>query len=358
MKTIFKSHRGIALLLTVSITSLLVVSALEIHRSVRASLISTALTRDRFVLAEIAESGTHAAMAVLIKDKKESNTDSLQEDWADPETLKEILNEISFEEGELSVQIIDELGKIQINALVTPDNGQNFNEPQRLLWERLLNWMKSQHESFEDMDVTEIINSIKDWLDSGDDDAITGLSGAESDYYETLDPPYTARNGPIRHLGELARIKGITPELLHGIDDFQGLSQFVTVFGNDPSGATGTSSFDFGKININTAPMPVILSLLPSESEDVAQAIIDYREARDGEEYVNVLSKPRTMVESVGLTDADIDYRLLASVSDIFRIVATGNLEQMKTTVTAVARREQNPETGKWECRVLSWKVE
>ena len=358
MKTVFKSNRGIALLLTVSITSLLVVAALELHRNVRASLISTALTRDRFVLAEIAESGTHAAMAVLIKDKKESNTDSLQEDWADPETLKEILNEISFEEGELSVQIIDELGKIQINALVTPDNGQNFNEPQRLIWERLLNWMKSQHESFENLDVTAILNAIKDWLDSGDDDAITGVSGAESDYYESLDPPYTARNGPIRHLGELLRIKGVTPELLYGIDDVLGLSQFVTVYGTDLFGAAGPSPLESGKININTAPMPVILSLLPSESEDVAQAIIDYREARDGEEYVHDLSSPKAMVASVGLADADIELRLLASASDIFQIVATGRMEQMKTAVTAVVKREQNPDTGKWECRVLSWKVE
>lgn len=358
MKTVFKSHRGIALLLTVSITSLLVVAALELHRNVRASLLSTALTRDRFVLAEIAESGVHAAMAVLIKDKKESSTDSLQEDWADPEKLKEILNEVSFEEGNLSVQIIDELGKIQINTLVTPDNGQNFNEPQRLIWERLLNWMKSQHESFEEMDVTAIINSLKDWLDSGDDDTITGVSGAESDYYEDLDPPYTARNGPIRHLGELARIKGITPELLYGFDDLQGLSQFVTVFGNAPLGATGTSYSDSGKININTAPMPVILSLLPSESEDVAQAIIDYREARDGEEYTHDLSSPTAMVASVGLADTDIDFSLFASTSDIYQIVATGSLERMKTTVTAVVRREQDPDTGKWVCRVLSWKAE
>ncbi len=49
-----------------------------------------------------------------------------------------------------------------------------------------------------------IINSLKDWLDSGDDDAITGLSGAESDYYEGLEPPYSCKNGPMDNLGEVA----------------------------------------------------------------------------------------------------------------------------------------------------------
>jgi len=357
LKTILKNHRGIALLLTVSITALLVVAALELHRNVRASLISSAMTRDRFVLSEMAASGVHAAMAVLIKDKKESYSDSLQEDWADPEKLKEILNEVSFDEGNLTVRIIDELGKIQINTLVTTDGGQNFNEPQRLIWERFLNWMKSQHESFEEMDVTAIINSIKDWLDTGDDDAITGVTGAESDYYEDLDPPYTSRNGPVRHQGELMRIKGITPGLFYGIDEIQGISQFVTIYGSDSSGPASTS-VDTGKININTAPLPVILSLLPSESEDVAQAIIDYREAKDGDEYTHDLSSSTAMVGAIGLADADIDFSLFTSTSDIFRILATGRLNEMKSTVMAIVKREQNPKTGKWQCRVLSWRAE
>jgi len=67
----------------------------------------------------------------------------------------------------------------------------------------------------EDATPTAIINSLKDWLDSGDDDAITGLSGAESSYYQSLDIPYPCKNGPVLHVGELALIKGIIPELLY-----------------------------------------------------------------------------------------------------------------------------------------------
>ena len=44
-----------------------------------------------------------------------------------------------------------------------------------------------------------------------DDDPDLDLLGAESGYYESLDPPYTAKNGPIDSLGELLLIKGVTP---------------------------------------------------------------------------------------------------------------------------------------------------
>jgi hypothetical protein len=36
----------------------------------------------------MASSGIQAAMAMLIKDKKESSIDSIQEDWADPGKIK------------------------------------------------------------------------------------------------------------------------------------------------------------------------------------------------------------------------------------------------------------------------------
>ncbi|WP_172683931.1 type II secretion system protein GspK [Desulfosarcina cetonica] len=72
------------------------------------------------------------------------------------------------------------------------------------MWERLLEHVFSLFEAQPDSDPNMIINSLKDWLDSGDDDAITGLSGAESDYYEGLEPPYSCKNGPMDNLGEVA----------------------------------------------------------------------------------------------------------------------------------------------------------
>ena len=195
------NNRGIALLITISITTVLVAAALEYNRRARYEVHSTAAVRDRMTLSYMASSGVHAAMAMLIKDKSESNFDSLQEDWANSDKINELLAEIPFDDGKLSVTITDEMGKIQVNALVSFPDSQRFNESQRRMWERLLNYTNTEEDLPEDRQPAAIINSVKDWLDSGDDDAITGLSGAETSYYEDLDPPYASRNGPIADIG-------------------------------------------------------------------------------------------------------------------------------------------------------------
>ena len=186
---ILKGNRGIALLITISVTTILVAAALEYNRRARFAIISTAATRDHFTMAYMATAGVYAAMALLIKDRSESDFDSLQEDWANPEKINEILQEISFEKGELTVTIADELSKIQVNALVSFPDSREFNQSQVMLWDRYLRYIGSEEQLKDDSDPVAIVNSVKDWLDRGDDDATSGLSGAESNYYEDLGPP-------------------------------------------------------------------------------------------------------------------------------------------------------------------------
>ena len=94
---ITQNNRGIALLITISVTTILVAAALEFNRKARFAVVSAAATRDRLTLSYMAASGVHAAMALLVKDKLESNTDTLQEDWASTEKIDELLQEIPFE---------------------------------------------------------------------------------------------------------------------------------------------------------------------------------------------------------------------------------------------------------------------
>src|SRR2546429_5741520 len=44
----------------------------------------------------------------------------------------------------------------------------------------------------------------------------TSKQGAETEYYQTLNPPYEAKNGAIDDLSELLLIKGISAELYWG----------------------------------------------------------------------------------------------------------------------------------------------
>ena len=354
MTNALNNNRGIALLLVISVTTILIAAALEYNRRARFTVMSTAAARDRLKLSQMASSGIHAGMALLAKDRAESNIDSLQEDWANPEKIKELINEIPFDEGELTVAIIDEMGRIQINALVAFPDSRNFNESQRLLLERFLNYFKNDaEETPEDSQPPAIINSLKDWLDSEDDDAITGLSGAESPYYEDLSPSYSSRNGPIADIHDLLLIKGITPELFYGDAENPGMAAAVTVHGMKPGAGT---AFTFpGKINVNTAELPVLAALIPSENPELAAALYELRQQVATDENAPDLTDPSWYKKIAGLGGVNLDTNLITTASDVFRIVSTAKINNSILTATAVVQRQMNEETGKWTSKILSW---
>jgi general secretion pathway protein K len=353
---ILKGNRGIALLITISVTTILVAAALEYNRRARFAIISTAAVRDHLTMSNMAESGVYAAMALLVKDRSESDFDSLQEDWANPEKIDEILQEISFEKGKLSVTITDELSKIQVNALVLYPESRGFNQSQIMLWDRFLRYIGSEEQLKDDSDPVAIVNSVKDWLDSGDDDATSGLSGAEANYYEDLDPPYAVRNGPIPDLNELLLIKGITPELYYGKGETPGLSHHMTVHGMTLGAGT---TFNWpGRININTADLPVLAALLGIENEEMAQSLFDFRQEIVAGKDVHDFSSTKWYKNIPGFGDIAIDPKLISVSSDVFRIESEATTSNIKTSVIAVVQRVQSPQSGKWTCKVLSWQTD
>ena len=61
----------------------------------------------------------------------------------------------------------------------------------------------------------DVADAIMDWID--DDDEVREF-GAELDYYSGLDPPYAPRNGMLETVEELLLVRGVTPDLLFGMD--------------------------------------------------------------------------------------------------------------------------------------------
>jgi type II secretory pathway component PulK len=61
----------------------------------------------------------------------------------------------------------------------------------------------------------DIVDAIIDWRDA---DSTQGANGAETSYYNTLNPPYNCKNAPFETLEELLYVKGMTPALLFGED--------------------------------------------------------------------------------------------------------------------------------------------
>ncbi len=358
-KTILKAvsgSRGVVLLLTLAVITLVAATVSAIHKRVREARGLPAAYGSRMALITLASSGIHAAMAVLAQDRADSDIDSIQESWADAEFLKKVTAALPFESGEMTVRITDELGKIQVNALVRSPEGQRFNDAQKRLWDAFLLYFKGAL-SLQNLDLQPevIVSAMKDWMDSGDGDAVTGLGGAESDYYQGLKPPYACKNGPMAHLGEMALIKGMPPDLFTALGGVSGFSAHLTVHGVSKS--SGSVPEFKGKININTAGLPVLAALLPLGEQGLAQSIYDFRADRTGSVFLHDLSDPQWYRKAPGCSHLRIDPDLITVTSDVFRIEAAATLGTAGLTAVAVVSREKNEKTSQWTCKVLSWHV-
>ena len=61
----------------------------------------------------------------------------------------------------------------------------------------------------------DVADAILDWMDEDDEPR---EYGAETSYYQGLNPPYLAKNGPLDTVEELLLVRGVTPQLLFGTD--------------------------------------------------------------------------------------------------------------------------------------------
>ena len=128
----------------------------------------------------------------------------------------------------------------------------------------------------------------------------------------------------------------------------------MTVHGAKASG----DEFAFsGKININTAELPVLAALLPLENQDLIDALKDFREAALETEESPDFSNPGWYKEIPGFGDINLNTNLITVSSDIFRIESEAKLQDQTLMTTAVVERVKDAKTGKWYCKILSWKT-
>ncbi|MCP3940079.1 MAG: general secretion pathway protein GspK [Desulfobacteraceae bacterium] len=379
-RKIFNNNCGMALVVTIAVISTLFMMALHLARITGESVLSSGTATDEFVAQEMALSGIHLAMAILADDASKNKIDSVQEDWNNPEKILLAVDQLGFAKDSLSLKITDELGKIQVNALLKKFPGNEMNIDQKVIWERFLNLRISADKSEDQRDPTNIINALKDWLDSLDDDDSTGTSDAESDYYLGLDPPYVCNNGPFNHIDELLNVKGITADLLkpdtaesdtaesdlttshrdNSIDPEPekelGFEDLFTVYGLDDAASSGKSYAFSGKININTAPVDVLAALLPSGMEELAGNMVEFREEKPEKDtvFINLLSKGwyerviKLSEKQKKTFDSMIRYD-----SNLFKVKCTAQKRDTKVIVSAFLKRERDKETNQWMCRII-----
>ncbi len=161
-----------------------------------------------------------------------------------------------FGGGIFHVDIQDETAKVNLNMASE---------------EQLRNLLEVSGIDKHDADI--IADSILDWRDT---DKLHRMNGAEDDYYQTLNPPYNAKNGRMDTVEELLLVRGVTPEYFYGYPERApdgsvtyryGLSRYFTVYSSA------------NRINVNFAPLPVLLSV-PKMPPEAARMIYERRRIR------------------------------------------------------------------------------
>ncbi len=300
-------ERGIALLLTLLILTLLVALILEFDTEARREYRDAAAFRDNFKATVLARSAVQAARGVLQQDllidkQKGQFFDALTDIWAFP------ITNYAIGDGLLNAQLEDERSKLNLNDLMA--GGDPAARKIKVFRVKRL---------FELIQVNpDLVDAIVDWVDQDD---VPEAAGAESPYYQTLRPSYRAANAPLQTLLELRLIKGMTPEII------EKLSKVVTVFPQDGE----------NRVNVNTADPLVLQALDPRITQNVAADIIQARPYKTIQELDRVSS-----FEAIG---KELRLQNLYDVkSDIFSARLLVGVNEVTKTATVVLRRD--PTTG------------
>lgn len=152
------------------------------------------------------------------------NVDHLQETWALP------MPAFPVENGTISGVLQDESGKFNLNNLVKKDGKPN--EVAKLWFERLLVRVGLP---------AELSQAVIDWQDP--DQEVSGAMGAESSYYQGLNPSYAAANQMFHHIAELKQVRGFEGK------KYDLIAPYISALP------------EASKLNINTASALVLASL-------------------------------------------------------------------------------------------------
>ncbi len=276
-------HNSDGIALITALIAILVLSALAagfaLSMKVETRLAHNANSETQFYW--LGRSGVELACWVLAQEK--CPYDSLNQIWAggpgsDCETNGPLagfsLNNYPVGDGTVSVKIIDLERKANINTA-------NSLEIQQALTVM----------GVDANDISVVADSIQDWIGPAGPPRV---AGAESDYYQGLDPPYYAKNAPIDDISELLLVRGILdhPEIYWGgcASNRPGPTfQHKLGFGNSPNenpcypfGLKDVfTPISNGHININTADANV-LQMIPGVDAAIAENIIKLRAGPDG----------------------------------------------------------------------------
>ena len=224
----YSSQRGVALLTILVMVALATILAATIAKRQTNTAENTGylMRQDQSLL--YAKSAEAFFSELLIQDSDNgSSIDHLQENWAKP------MPPFSVEDGSVSGKLLDESGKFNLNNLVKAD-GNQVDDSARRWFEKLLQRVGLP---------AELSQAVIDWQDTNDE--VTGAMGAESSYYQGLDPAYLTPNTKFHSIEELKLVRGFEGK------NYDLIKPYVTALPEQT------------KLNMNTAPALLLASIDP-----------------------------------------------------------------------------------------------
>ena len=318
-------QQGSILVLVLLIISLLVVLVIESLHQMRVEATSAKIFTASVQGRALARSGRIFMEFLLARDteldeEEGTKSDHYGEFWTGFLHQEEVAPPV-FSSGELNASIRDEQGKFPINFLVDQNE---FRLTYQQVFERLL---QSEPLALEPEQVEIILDSVKDWLDSGE---MPGEYGAEDDYYVFAKKDYACKDGPLASLAELMLVKGIDQELYHGRDGKPGLKDLLTVHST-------------GQININTAPAIILTALVPDgiprdTAREFSQEMLLYRQTPEHFDFLHEKDWYRNRMS--GYNDIHLPANMIGCQSRYFSALITAQVGSIPVIVYTVLKRD------------------
>ena len=218
-----------------------------------------------------------------------------------------------------AVTIESEGGKIDVNDL-----GSDSEEMVKATKLQILQIFKSEvegNEKFADrygsFKFEELVNNMADWVDENE---VSLNGGDEKGYYSDIRSEFIPPNAPFKTMKEILMVHEMTDEL------FQVLSKRITVYGSKG-------------ININYSDKPVLRSLDPQVTEEVADEIIKRRSSPDEGGPFRNQEDFFSFIEALGVRTASFNEAQIPLTFDAelnFRIKATGQFGRVTRDIEVV----------------------
>ncbi len=299
------SESGIALLVVLWVLTILTVIVFSFSFMTRTETLSTASFKGGMEKKFIAEGGMERAITELFYRNVYKNQ-TIEFEGLEVWQVDGTSYTGQLGDGTYTVQITDESGKVHINSASDV-----------VLKNLFLNTGLSDEEA------DTIVDSIMDWKDPDD---LHRLHGAESDYYQSLQNPYKAKNARFDSLEELLLVKGMTADILYGNSERKGIIDFMTVHARR------------NRININAAPLEVLMAI-PGMTPELAEGVISSRQTVAAAGATNIR-------ETLGENYSLMSRYITTGGSNVFTIDSAGSRDNEKGTYAIRATVILTPTTS------------